>query len=104
MYYVYLLKSLKDNNYYIGQTKDVPKRLTRHNSGQVISTKARRPLKLIGYRAFDSRSEARWVEHELKNHSDKKKKFIEKLIAAGFNGGLRLGEPLARRASGSERG
>jgi putative endonuclease len=85
MYYVYLLKSLKDNNYYIGQTNDVPKRLARHNSGQVISTKARRPLKLIGYRSFDSRNEARWTEYKLKNHSDRKKKFINELLAEGLN-------------------
>ena len=72
MYYVYLLKSTKDNKYYIGQTQDVAKRLERHNAGQVISTKSRRPFKLVGYETYDSRNEARWAEYNLKNHSDKK--------------------------------
>lgn len=81
MYYVYLLKSTVDNKYYIGQTKDVIKRLTRHNLGQVLSTKSRRPFKLIGYEVYDSRNEARWIEYNLKNHSDKKKKFIRRLTA-----------------------
>ncbi len=81
MHYVYLLKSTIDNKYYIGQTQDVAKRLERHNTGQVISTKSRRPFKLIGYQTYNSRNEARWVEYNLKNHSDKKKKFINRLTA-----------------------
>lgn len=84
MYYVYLLKSLVDNKYYIGQTQDVVKRLARHNSGQVISTKSRRPFKLVGYQTYNTRNESRWTEYNLKNHSDKKKKFIESLTAGGL--------------------
>lgn len=79
MYYVYLLQSLKDNNYYIGQTNNVPKRLSQHNSGEVQSTKYRRPIILLGYEEFDSQNKARWIEYNLKHHSDKKKKFVEKL-------------------------
>lgn len=33
MYYVYLLKSLKDLKLYIGYTKDVDARFEKHNSG-----------------------------------------------------------------------
>ncbi len=84
MYYVYLLKSKKDNKYYIGQTQDVEKRLKLHNSGRVISTKSRRPFELVGYQSFKTRNESRWVEYNLKNHSDKKKKFIEELTARGL--------------------
>ncbi len=79
MYYVYLLKSLKDNKYYIGQTNNVDKRLAIHNLGQVQSTKSRRPFKLVGYQSYNSRNEARWIEYNLKNHSDKKNKFIKQL-------------------------
>jgi putative endonuclease len=84
MFYVYLLKSLKDNKYYIGQTQNVEKRLKAHNSGLVQSTKPRRPLVLIGYETFDSRNEARWFEYNLKNHSDRKKKFIKQIESYGF--------------------
>jgi len=84
MYFVYLLKSLKDNNYYIGQKNDVKKRLSVHNLGQVQSTKSRRPFKLVGCQSYESRNEARWAEYNLKNHSDKKKKFIKQLTAGVF--------------------
>lgn len=93
MFYLYLLRSTKDEKYYIGQTNDVEKRLMRHNSGQVISTKFRRPFKLVGFDTFKTRNEARWAEYTLKNHSDKKKKFIDKLEKRASG----LGEPPARR-------
>ncbi|MFH1894471.1 MAG: GIY-YIG nuclease family protein [Patescibacteria group bacterium] len=60
MQVVYVLKSLKDNNLYIGCTSDIEKRLSEHNSGKVGSTKGRIPFKLIykenysdKYLAFD---------------------------------------------------
>jgi putative endonuclease len=79
-FYVYLLKSLKDSKYYIGQTNDIQKRLVLHNSGMVISTKSRKPFILVGYETYLTRSESMWREHQLKNHSDQKKKFISKLF------------------------
>jgi putative endonuclease len=47
MHTVYVLKSLKDNNLYIGCTKNFENRIKCHNSGKVRSTKNRRPLTLI---------------------------------------------------------
>jgi putative endonuclease len=44
MYYSYILKSLKDGRYYYGSTEDINKRLIKHNSGQVRSTKGRTPF------------------------------------------------------------
>jgi len=46
MYYSYILKSVKDDRYYYGSTEDVNKRLIKHNSGQVKSTKHRTPFVL----------------------------------------------------------
>ncbi|MDP4264749.1 MAG: GIY-YIG nuclease family protein [Bacteroidota bacterium] len=40
-YYVYVLKSLKDNKYYIESTSNVEKRLVFHNSGRHRSIKNR---------------------------------------------------------------
>lgn len=98
MYYVYALKSLKDNKYYFGQTDNVIKRVNLHNSGKVLSTKTRRPLKLIGYRAFETRGKAMFFEHNLKSHGDRKQKFIKSLKAGGplesKKGGLRPVAPL----------
>jgi len=56
MYYVYLLKSERDQRWYIGYTKLSPeRRLTAHNSGLVMSTKSRRPLKLIYLKRIQSK-------------------------------------------------
>jgi len=93
-YFVYVLQSKKDNNYYIGQTNDIEKRLSQHFNGHVLSTKNRRPLRVVGYKIYQTRSEAMWIEHTLKMHGDKKKKFIDSLYKEK---GLRPVGPLARR-------
>lgn len=66
MFYMYILKSLKDGNLYIGSTKDLRKRFKEHNLGAVKSTKLRVPFKLIYYEAYSSENEARHREHNLK--------------------------------------
>ena len=45
-YYVYILKSKKDNNFYTGFTSNIRKRLEDHNNGKVRSTRSRRPFTL----------------------------------------------------------
>jgi len=52
MYYVYVLKSQK-NQLYVGHTKDLAKKSKKHNSGKVESTKKRTPLSLIYYEALN---------------------------------------------------
>jgi putative endonuclease len=79
MHCVYLLRSLKDKKYYIGQTDNLSKRILQHNNGEVKSTKYRRPFELIGIEEYESQNKARWMEYNFKHHSDKKKKFIERL-------------------------
>ena len=66
MYFVYILKSLKDEGYYIGQTGDLDKRLNMHNKGQVRSTRNRIPFILIKSEIFSTRSEVRKRENYLK--------------------------------------
>ncbi len=46
-YYVYVLQSEVDENFYVGYTKELNRRIHEHAVGQVKSTKNRRPLKLI---------------------------------------------------------
>ncbi len=58
MYYVYILKSEKDNKLYVGKTKDLRRRFSEHNSGKVISTKKRRPFELLFYEAFKNKTDA----------------------------------------------
>jgi putative endonuclease len=47
MYYVYVLLSLKDRDFYVGKASDLDDRLHQHESGYVESTKDRRPLKFL---------------------------------------------------------
>ena len=62
-YYVYILKSQKDNELYIGKTKNLKKRLEQHCQGQVKATKGRRPVKLVYYEAY--KNKRKWSEQEL---------------------------------------
>ncbi len=45
--YVYVLRSVKDGQFYVGLTRDLRARLLMHNQGQVPSTKHRVPFELI---------------------------------------------------------
>lgn len=67
MHYVYILCSKKDNGLYIGQTTDLKLRVEQHNRGSVISTKNRRPLKLIHYESFLIKMDALAREEYLKS-------------------------------------
>jgi len=58
MYFTYVLRSQKDNQFYIGFTKDLKARISLHNSGKVRSTVGRQPLSLIYYEAYPSETDA----------------------------------------------
>lgn len=66
MFYVYVLKSQKDGNYYVGYTSDLKKRLQAHNSCSVPSTKYRTPFDLVYYEASQCQSDALRREKYLK--------------------------------------
>ncbi|MCX5632343.1 MAG: GIY-YIG nuclease family protein [Phycisphaerae bacterium] len=69
MHYVYILKSKKDHNFYIGFSSNLKRRLYEHNSGLVSSTKSRKPFELIYYEAYSAKSDARKREKNLKLRS-----------------------------------
>jgi len=66
-FFVYILKSTRDNKLYIGQTNNLEDRLARHNSGKVTATKNRRPLFVVHKEAYPSRTEAMQREKYLKS-------------------------------------
>lgn len=66
MYYVYMLKSWKDDKLYIGYTKDLKNRIEQHNNGETFSTSFRKPLKLVYYEAYLTQKCATQREHNLK--------------------------------------
>ena len=79
MFYVYVLKGLVKNRYYIGYTNDINSRLRKHNNGDVRSTRKFRPWMLLGFEVYEKRNEARWREYELKNHGTKRSRLIKSL-------------------------
>ena len=68
MYYVYVLHSEPDSEFYVGFTKDLKLRFDRHNKGLVESTKNRRPLSLIYYEACLDQNDATKRERYLKSY------------------------------------
>ncbi len=76
MHYVYILKSLMDQCWYIGYSEDVDQRLKDHNAGKNVSTKPRRPLVLIYYEAYLHKMDALGREKFLKSRAGRR--FLEK--------------------------
>jgi putative endonuclease len=70
-YYVYVLLSEKDNQWYTGYTSDLRNRLLMHNNGKVESTKNRRPLKLIYFEGCINQQDATRREKYLKSGNGK---------------------------------
>ncbi len=64
---MYILKSKKDQRYYIGQTNNVEKRLHRHNAGTVKATRNRRPFEVIYTEEYKSREQAMKREKYIKS-------------------------------------
>ena len=77
MYYVYVLKSEKNNRYYIGYTKDVSERLKIHNAGRVPSTTKDKPWTVFYKEEYEDSLAAR--QRELKLKSWKSRKALERL-------------------------
>ena len=69
MFFVYILKSKKDNKHYIGSTNNLDRRIDEHNLGLVPSTKSRVPFELVYYEAYKSETDARRREKNLKIRS-----------------------------------
>ena len=84
MHYVYLLRSLRDKNFYSGYSENLKERLSKHQSGKVDSTKNRRPLELVYYEACLDQKDALHREKYFKTTWGKRylklrlKSFLEK--------------------------
>jgi putative endonuclease len=64
-YCVYVIKG-KDGWLYVGHTGNIEERLTRHNEGEVRSTKNRGPFELVYSEEYKTRGEAMKRERFLK--------------------------------------
>jgi len=68
MYYLYLLYSDKNKQYYVGTAADLKKRFYTHNSGENQSTKSGIPWRLIYYEAYPTKVDALDREYKLKRY------------------------------------
>lgn len=78
MHYLYILRSTTKNWHYIGTTENLENRLAEHNAGEVRSSKAYRPFKIIHKEPFASRTDARKREIFLKKNSKARRELIKK--------------------------
>lgn len=65
--YVYVLRSRKDNQFYVGLTTDLAIRVRQHNEGQVTSTKKRVPFELLYWKGCLNQSDTGQREKYLKS-------------------------------------
>jgi putative endonuclease len=65
-FYVYVLKSLKDFNLYIGYTNNLKRRLEEHKKGLSFATKFRLPFNLIYFEGCLGQEDAKRREDYLK--------------------------------------
>lgn len=89
MFYVYILKSLKDEKFYIGSTGDLEKRIKRHNAGKNIATCHRRPFEFIHSEIYNTRAEALQRERQIKSYKGGRafEALIKKIIMRRWQSG-----------------
>jgi len=86
MWYVYILQSLKDGDFYTGMTNDLIRRVQKHNQQKVYSTRLRTPFVVVYYEAHRNKYDAaareqflksgwgkNWIKRTLKNFIQSKK-------------------------------
>lgn len=78
MYFLYIIKSISKDWHYIGITEDIEKRIEKHNSASVRSTKAYRPFILIHKEVFSDKQSARRRKIFLKKTARARKEIFEK--------------------------
>jgi putative endonuclease len=65
--YVYVLRSDRDHQFYVGFTKGLPARLQAHNKGTVSSTRNRVPFELVYWEGCLDQTDATQREKYLKS-------------------------------------
>ena len=81
MHYVYVLQNSHGENY-IGQTKDLQRRLTEHNSRANMSTRFSSEWKLVYYEAYASAEDAFRREKRLKDDGRARYQLMSRISAS----------------------
>jgi len=82
MWYIYVLQSKKDGNWYTGSTNDLRRRLQEHNRGKDPATRERGPWILSYYEACRNKESTREREKYLKTAWGKR--YLRKRISNGL--------------------
>ena len=82
MFYVYIIKSMKNSQLYLGSTNDLRRRLAEHNSGLSAYTKKYIPYTLVYYEAYLSEEDARKRESNLKLRANALNQLKKRIVAS----------------------
>ena len=82
MYYVYILESFVDGDFYKGFTTNYKQRLEQHNDGKSEFTKTKMPWKLVFVQQFENKTDALVQERKLKKCN---KQYLQWLITQPVN-------------------
>lgn len=81
-YYLYILYSEKFNKHYIGISDNPKRRVQEYNQGQVRSTKACIPYKIVHTEIYLDKTEARKRELFLKHKSKERQRLYNEIHGA----------------------
>ena len=87
--YVYLLRSQRDDTFYVGWTTDVRRRLVEHDALGTSYTRQKGPWRLIGFETHPSIDSAKARERGLKHHPRMLTLFKKRLLNQAAVGSLR---------------
>lgn len=79
MYYVYLLRSIRFDQVYVGSTNNLKRRFVEHNDGKEFSTRRYKPWELIYYESYKEERYARMREKMLKYHGNSMKQLKKRI-------------------------
>ena len=80
MFYVYVLKSLKNGRHYTGSTNNLERRIHEHNSGQTKYTKIAGPFELIYKESYNTKLEA--IRRERFSKTGKGRGVLKQILGA----------------------
>ena len=81
-YYVYLIGGFKKNKFktYVGYTKNLKKRLFKHNSGKGAKSTRGYKWKFFYYKKYSFKKQAMSQEYFLKKNKLERKKIVNKFV------------------------
>lgn len=78
---IYILTPDSGENWlYVGYTINPEERLKKHNGGKVISTKQRRPYRMVVVERYATKDEATKRERQIKKSTATKKRLVKKSL------------------------